>query len=405
MNLRELKEKLQEEGLLEVFRGGMLCKYVSGELLSQAGRRNNMAGVYGIFKDDDAYYVFFSDNEQAPASHAAGYKSEEEACDKLYEELIKQDAIHRSDVLNYLESYLCKEMGLEEKTGNELCAVFQRNFDIAEEFWKIQKQYEFFAPGSGIHVRGYTASELFADYAFSTLDAYSFLIALREEPWAALARLRDEHPETTKPSFCSTHAFKEKLRKEELLSIYIGSRLCHYVDEDQVIHNGKWHNLADVYGIYQTNDDEAAYYVFFTDYERGIVTYRSRQKTMEDACNKLYQCLLMKLEIHRKEVMADLNYAFSRYFLIEDIKHYKKRADDMCENLERHFDIAEELWITLDCKGFPIQGHYLTVRGYSAEKLYNNYNLDVLGAYNYLIFLREEPMRALELLKKGLPRK
>jgi len=45
------------------------------------------------------------------------------------------------------------------------------------------------------------------------------------------------------------------------------------------------------------------------------------------------------------------------------------------------------------------------VRGYSAEELHDHYRLNVLGAYNYLVFLREDPMRALGLLKKGLPRK
>ena len=80
------------------------------------------------------------------------------------------------------------------------------------------------------------------------------------------------------------------------------------------------------------------------------------------------------------------------------MKYSEKLADATCEDFKRNFDIAEELWITLDCKDFPAPGYYITVRGYSAEELYNNYKLNVLGAYNYLIFLREEPMRALELL-------
>ncbi|MBQ3686845.1 MAG: hypothetical protein II932_03335 [Treponema sp.] len=405
MNRKELEARLQKEDLLNVYIKGTPCKYVSEEQARQDGPQDNITHAYGIYKDGDAYHVFFTENERRAASSAAGYRSEEEACDKLYEGLLKQVGAHREDVIKYLKKHLCEDMGLKGSQADDICTGFQRNFDIAEEFWKVLVHDKSFAPGSGISVRGYSASELSADYVLSTTDAYRFLVGLREEPWTALARLNDEHPEATRASFRSIHAFKEKLRKEGLLSIYINGRPCRYVDEEQIMPGGEWHNLTDVYGIYQAHDDENAHYVFFTDYERGIATYSSRQKSIEDACKKLYRNLLRDLEIHQKEVLSCLNYDFSKFFLIEDIEHYKERADEACGNLKRHFDIAEELWITLDCKGFPLPGYHVTVRGYSAEELHDHYRLNVLGAYNYLVFLREDPMRALGLLKKGLPRK
>lgn len=44
-------------------------------------------------------------------------------------------------------------------------------------------------------------------------------------------------------------------------------------------------------------------------------------------------------------------------------------------------------------------------QGYTAERLFNETSLEPVGAYNYLIFLRESPEQALEALKKGLPRR
>ena len=190
---------------------------------------------------------------------------------------------------------------------------------------------------------------------------------------------------------------KEKLKKEGLLSVYRDGELYRYVDEAAVIQDGKWKNAVQVYGIFKGNEQ---YNVFFTDGERGIPAYRRDFNSEEEACDCLYEKLLRQVDIHQRYVLRYL-----RDYLIDDMKYSEKLADATCEDFKKNFDIAEELWITLDCKDFPAPGYCITVRGYSAEELYSNYKLNVLGAYNYLIFLREEPMRALELLKKGLPRK
>lgn len=190
---------------------------------------------------------------------------------------------------------------------------------------------------------------------------------------------------------------KEKLLKEGLMKVYVNGVLYQYVDEEVVLQDGKWKNAVQVYGIYKGTE---RYNVFFTDEERGITSYRLGFSSEEEACDCLYEKLLRKVDIHQNDVLRYL-----RNYLIEDMKYSEKLADATCEDFKRNFDIAEELWITLDCKDFPAPGYCITVHGYSAEELYNNYKLNVLGAYNYLIFLREEPMRALDLLKKELPRR
>lgn len=47
----------------------------------------------------------------------------------------------------------------------------------------------------------------------------------------------------------------------------------------------------------------------------------------------------------------------------------------------------------------------ITVEGYNAKQLNKNTHLSVIGAYNYLIYLREDAKNALNNLRKGLPQK
>ncbi len=46
----------------------------------------------------------------------------------------------------------------------------------------------------------------------------------------------------------------------------------------------------------------------------------------------------------------------------------------------------------------------IKVEGYSVKDILNlNKTFHVIGAYNFLIFLREDPLTALDIIKKGFP--
>ena len=72
--------------------------------------------------------------------------------------------------------------------------------------------------------------------------------------------------------------------------------------------------------------------------------------------------------------------------------------------LEKYPDIWEEFTegMTQDPFRFPKEGA-VSVEGHTAEELFHCTKLKELGAYNYLIYLREQPERALADLEKGLP--
>ena len=76
----------------------------------------------------------------------------------------------------------------------------------------------------------------------------------------------------------------------------------------------------------------------------------------------------------------------------------------MGNTLKKFSDIYNEFieYITF---GIIDENNCIKVNGYDVNKLLKTTYLSPLGAYNYLIYLRENPKEALADLKKGLPRK
>ena len=83
----------------------------------------------------------------------------------------------------------------------------------------------------------------------------------------------------------------------------------------------------------------------------------------------------------------------------------EKRAVLSIQKLLAHKDIYDEFVLVALSGKYAKESSAVSVEGYTAESLNSNYPLSLLGAYNYLIYLRESPKEALDDLKKGLPRK
>lgn len=82
-------------------------------------------------------------------------------------------------------------------------------------------------------------------------------------------------------------------------------------------------------------------------------------------------------------------------------EYSEKRLDRIIEKLEKHGDIYFEFYDFVLYEEFA--DDCVCVEGFTAEQLTNNYPLSPLGAFNYLIYLREMPEKALADLKAGLP--
>ncbi len=100
--------------------------------------------------------------------------------------------------------------------------------------------------------------------------------------------------------------------------------------------------------------------------------------------------------------------SFYKIGITEYILHHMKlsqtRAEKSYEKIARHADIRKEFYqYIIDDEVFT--PNPIKVKGFTAQHLATNYPLSVLGAYNYLIYLREMPEKALAYLKAGLPTK
>ncbi len=107
---------------------------------------------------------------------------------------------------------------------------------------------------------------------------------------------------------------------------------------------------------------------------------------------------------------------FNSYFFLEEakrencvVKHLmteynmsEQRARTSYNKLLRQDDILNEFYFYIKNNRFK-NFNQIEVERYSAKQLYDTTYLEPLGAYNYLIYLRESPKEALEDLKKGLP--
>lgn len=108
--------------------------------------------------------------------------------------------------------------------------------------------------------------------------------------------------------------------------------------------------------------------------------------------------------------LATYNYHSFDPALVEGMKERfrlnQKNAVKTLSGLQRYPDIYAEFSAAMTGAGFCFpEENLVTVEGYTARMLHENFPLSELGAYNYLIYLRESPQEALSDLKKGLPRR
>ena len=84
----------------------------------------------------------------------------------------------------------------------------------------------------------------------------------------------------------------------------------------------------------------------------------------------------------------------------------EKRSRVMVDQMLPYSDIFEEFFNYSRVEKFRKKDEsQVEICGYTAEVLNRDFNLSPLGAYNFLVYLKEEPERAIADLKAGLPRK
>ena len=104
-------------------------------------------------------------------------------------------------------------------------------------------------------------------------------------------------------------------------------------------------------------------------------------------------------------------YSYNQYdkkilsLLKADFRMTEKRAVLTMKKLQAYQDIYDEFVLVATTKKYVSKDRAIVIEGFTAEKLNSDFPLSVIGACNFLIYLRESPKEALEDLRKGLPRK
>jgi hypothetical protein len=171
------------------------------------------------------------------------------------------------------------------------------------------------------------------------------------------------------------------------------------ISESQVKIDGIWQNVLYAWGILQKDN----HYIYFkTDNERGYLSFTKCFDDENSVCEYVVSSFKIKNDASFESTPLDM----AVRYIEKKYGYSTKRAQKMVEQLSRHHDVFEEFQNYMHVGKFRKKDWTkVEVEGYTAEKLNAEYNLSPLGAYNYLVYLIEDPQNAISDLKKGLPKK
>ena len=138
------------------------------------------------------------------------------------------------------------------------------------------------------------------------------------------------------------------------------------------------------------------------DSERGnvvdIKAFDEESDAVEYAKETLNRRYLATKGISKEEMLC--RYIQQKYGYSE------KRSRVMVDQMLPYSDIFEEFFNYSRVGKFHKKDEsQVEICGYTAEVLNRDFNLSPLGAYNFLVYLKEEPERAIADLMARLPRK
>ena len=171
------------------------------------------------------------------------------------------------------------------------------------------------------------------------------------------------------------------------------------ISDSQVLQGTKWGTVLYSWGICRK---EGQFIYFETDNERGYV---SNKRVFQDE-NSATEYALSTLKIINDALNESTPSDIAIRYIVNSYNYSQTRAKKMVEQIAGYSDIFEEFLNYIRIGKFRKKDRTQTqIEGFTAERLCKEYDLSPLGAYNFLVYLREEPQNALADLKAGLPRK
>ena len=164
--------------------------------------------------------------------------------------------------------------------------------------------------------------------------------------------------------------------------------------------------IINTFGYYR-NDDET-WIVFVTDDERGTVIKRKKLPTEEAAIEYLTELCDSQNFAHYSNTVME-NFEEKEPIIIEHLKteygYSDAKAQKALEYLLQVKIIAFEFSYFIENGNYVPDKYASVFSGYTAKRISTETDLSILGAFNYMVFLKRNPDEALSNLKKGLPRR
>ena len=109
------------------------------------------------------------------------------------------------------------------------------------------------------------------------------------------------------------------------------------------------------------------------------------------------------LEVHLRNGEIDMNHKMMiENYLISEKKIFGATLLKAMAKVTKYEDIETEFCLWLEQRNYDF-GQPISINGHTAKEIYELApDLDGIGVYNYLVFLRDNPRIAEEYIKEGL---
>ena len=196
MKLEEYRKKLEQEP-----QKNRLPHYIEVEDVNEWGLRKNgkwfvIPNCWGVVHRDGKYLFFITaDDDIGRIWHTEEREDEESLVEYIKQRFdIKMAAVPVSTDSDLMRRFIQRVYGYSESQAADVVARFSEYKDIFDEFRNFQRHHVMEQKrGNKVEEQGYTAEKLVEACHLTEVEAYQFLIRLREEPEAALKDLRSKH--------------------------------------------------------------------------------------------------------------------------------------------------------------------------------------------------------------------
>jgi len=155
-------------------------------------------------------------------------------------------------------------------------------------------------------------------------------------------------------------------------------------------------------GLYRKKIDINLIEAFIVEYTDAISEESKKHIISKSEFIELYTRTVLDIYPNNQERKVPKDVIIN--YLISKNKMNMNEAGKVIAKLETHKDLLFEFFEVIETDEF-VDKNAIEVEGYTAKRIKETTYLTVLGAYNYLIYLRNNPKEALADLKKGLPRR